>query len=307
MPMAEERAPCGPSSCANRRRGAFGSSSTGRPSSTRSRPSCATRSARRSRTPTAIRASGSSRSPAPGGRSAPATTSPRSSARIAWRSVARPARARHRRRRSAIWRCSKPVIAQVHGYCPGRRPRAGDGLRPDRGRRRCEARRARDPLRLGAGHAADAVPDRSEGDPRAALHRRPHRRGRGRADRPGQPGRPGRPAGGRGRRAGRPDRPGRARRDGRRRRSMLNRAMEAAGFLAAVEAGLDLGVDHQHQRDDPGVRRDHPTRRAQGGPRLARPHATSPSARAALRTRFHHGPATGRSRSGARAYTRRHA
>ncbi len=56
---------------------------------------------------------------------------------------------------------------------PGRRPRAGDGLRPDRGGRRCAARRARDPLRLGAGYAADAVPDRPEGHPRAALHRRP--------------------------------------------------------------------------------------------------------------------------------------
>ncbi len=71
----------------------------------------------------------------------------------------------------------------------GRRARAGDGLRPgDRGRGN-EARRARDPLRLGAGHAAHAVPDRPEEDPRAAADRRPDRRRGGRADRPGQPGR----------------------------------------------------------------------------------------------------------------------
>jgi enoyl-CoA hydratase len=61
----------------------------------------------------------------------------------------------------AIWRCPKPVIAQVHGYCL-----AGglDGVRPGRRRRRCAARRARDPLRLGAGDAPDAVPARAEED-----------------------------------------------------------------------------------------------------------------------------------------------
>ena len=43
---------------------------------------------------------------------------------------------------------------------------------------------------------------------------------------------------------------------------MLNRAMEAAGFRMAVEAGLDLQRDHQHERDaeqrelDAIVRRD---------------------------------------------------
>ncbi len=61
----------------------------------------------------------------------------------------------------------------------GRRPRAGDGLRPDRRRRGHQARRAGDPLRLGAGHAADAVPHRPEEDPRAAADRRPDRRRRG--------------------------------------------------------------------------------------------------------------------------------
>ncbi len=64
---------------------------------------------------------------------------------------------------------------------------------------------------------------------------------------------------------------------------MLNRAMDAAGFRLAVEAGLDLGRDRQ-RRGHPGaarVGRDRPARRAQGGARLAR----SPVRRAAGRER----------------------
>ena len=54
-------------------------------------------------------------------------------------------------------------------------------------------------------------------------------------------------------------------------KAMLNRSMEAAGFLAAVEAGLDLQSIINTSADGPGVRRDHPARRAEGRPRLARP------------------------------------
>ena len=62
---------------------------------------------------------------------------------------------------------------------------------------------------------------------------------------------------------------------------MLNRAMDAAGFRLAVEAGIDLGVDHQRRRHAGAARvgRDRPERGPQGGPRLARP----PLRRAACR------------------------
>ena len=54
---------------------------------------------------------------------------------------------------------------------------------------------------------------------------------------------------------------------------MLNRAMDAAGFRLAVEAGLDLGRDHQRRRHARAARvgRDRPARRPQGRPGLARP------------------------------------
>ncbi len=52
---------------------------------------------------------------------------------------------------------------------------------------------------------------------------------------------------------------------------MLNRAMETAGFLEAVEAGLDLQSMVNMSAHPARVRRDRPPRRAQGGPRLARP------------------------------------
>ena len=65
-----------------------------------------------------------------------------------------------------LWSLPRPTIAAVRGWCL-----AGDGVRHDRRRRRCALRRARDPLRLGAGVAADAVHPRPEEDERAALHR----------------------------------------------------------------------------------------------------------------------------------------
>ena len=52
---------------------------------------------------------------------------------------------------------------------------------------------------------------------------------------------------------------------------MLNRAMDAAGFAAAVEMGLDLQSFVNIERDGPRVRRDRPPRRPQGRARLARP------------------------------------
>ena len=77
-----------------------------------------------------------------------------------------------------------------------------------------------------------------------------------------QPGRAGRPARRRGRRPGRPAGPHAARGHGARPSAMLNRAMDAAGFRLAVEAGLDLGAiinaaDTPEQREwDAIVRRD---------------------------------------------------
>ena len=79
-----------------------------------------------------------------------------------------------------VWSLPKPVIAAVRGLVPRRGVRARDGLRPHRRDRRCPLRRARDPVRLRAGHAAHAVRAGPEEDERAAVHgqldRRPPRR-----------------------------------------------------------------------------------------------------------------------------------
>ena len=105
-----------------------------------------------------------------------------------------------------LWSLPRPTIAAVRGWCLAGALRARDGLRHDRRGRRRPLRRARDPLRVGAGLAADAVRARPEEDQRAALHGRLGRRGRGRAPRARQPRRAGRRARGRGRRARRQDR-----------------------------------------------------------------------------------------------------
>ena len=95
------------------------------------------------------------------------------------------------------------------GHRPGpwlrarRWPRAGDGLRPGGGLRRRPPRRARDPVRFGSRHLADAVPHRPEGHPRAAHDGRPRRCRGGAPARARQSGGTGGPPGSRGRRAGR--------------------------------------------------------------------------------------------------------
>ena len=154
--------------------------------------------------------------------------------------------------------------------CAGGRPRAGDGLRPDRCRGGHAARRAGDPVRVGAGDAADAVRHRPEADPRAAADRRPHRRRGGGADRARQPRRAGaiasRPRSTRSPTASPASSPDVMAPT----KLMLNRAMDAAGFAAAVEMGLDLQSFINMSADVARVRRDRPARRPQGRAGVAR-------------------------------------
>ena len=80
------------------------------------------------------------------------------------------------------------------GLRPGRRVRAGAGVRPDRGRRRRPVRHARDRRRAVAvhDHRPAAALDAAEEGARADDDRPAGRRGRGRAHRLRQPGRAGR-------------------------------------------------------------------------------------------------------------------
>ena len=122
------------------------------------------------------------------------------------RSLARPALDRRLARHGAVV-AAAPDHRRGARLVPGRSLRARDGVRHDRGGRRRPFRRAGDPLRVGAGLAADAVRARPEEDQRVALHRRLGGRDGGRATRARQPRRaPGRPRG-RGGRAGCEDRP----------------------------------------------------------------------------------------------------
>ena len=93
---------------------------------------------------------------------------------------------RHRRDHEAVGAAEADHRRRAR-LLPGRRLRAGDGLRHDHQRRERPVRRAGDPLRIGAGDAADAVHPRPEEDQRAAVHRRHDRRRGGRASRDDQP------------------------------------------------------------------------------------------------------------------------